>query len=83
LTALLGLGSVLGISKNETSGVKMNKPLKFKVGDKVEHHRFGPGVVREIYANATAGTDEENEYRVKLRSNRYPVTLGEHGLELR
>lgn len=53
---------------------------KFAVGDKVNHYRFGSGVVTAIYAVAAKGTDEETEYTVKLRGERYPATLGEHGL---
>lgn len=56
---------------------------KFKVGDKVTHHRFGPGVVREVWAVAEEGSDQETEYVVKLRSDRWPATLGEQGLVLR
>lgn len=56
---------------------------KFKTGDKVNHHRFGAGIVREIWAIAEAGTEQETEYVVKLRGERWPATLGEHGLTLR
>lgn len=56
---------------------------KFKVGDKVTHHRFGAGVVREVWAIAEANTNQETEYVVKIRGERYPATLGEFGLTLR
>lgn len=54
---------------------------KFRPGDKVTHTRWGRGVVRKVYAIATPGTSEETEYVVKLRSDRYPVTLTEVNLE--
>jgi hypothetical protein len=55
---------------------------KFKVGDKVTHSSWGPGTVREIYAVAQSA-DEETEYVVKLRGERYPVHIGESRMELR
>lgn len=60
----------------------MPSTQKFKVGDKVTHARHGDGVIREVYAVATE-PDQETEYVVKLRSNRYPVTLSEENLTLR
>jgi hypothetical protein len=52
---------------------------KFRPGQKVEHPRFGTGRIVAVYAIASA-PDEETEYTVKLRGERYPATLGEHGL---
>lgn len=61
----------------------MLKTAKFAKGDKVDHPYFGAGVVREVYALGVVGTDQENEYTVKLRGERYPATLGEESLSLR
>lgn len=52
---------------------------KFKVGDKVIHPYWGRGTIREIYAQAQHA-DEETEYVVKLRSERYPANIGESRL---
>lgn len=52
---------------------------KFQAGDKVEHERFGAGVVKAVYAVAQ-NAEEETEYVVKLRGERWPATLGESGL---
>jgi RNA polymerase-interacting CarD/CdnL/TRCF family regulator len=55
--------------------------LKFQPGDKVEHPRFGTGVIREVWAEAQ-NPDEETEYVVKLRGERWPAYLGEASLTL-
>lgn len=55
---------------------------KFQPGDKITHPRFGDGVIREVFAVAQ-NPDEETEYVVKLRGERYPATLGETSLEKR
>lgn len=55
---------------------------KFQAGDKVNHNRFGAGIVRSIYAVAQ-NANEETEYVVKLRGERYPVTLSELNLATR
>jgi hypothetical protein len=52
---------------------------RFRVGQKVSHSNFGIGRIVAVYAIAQAA-DEETEYIVKLRGDRYPATLGEHGL---
>lgn len=57
----------------------MTNTAKFQVGDKVEHAYFGKGVIREVWAIAQ-NEDEETEYVVKLRGERYPATLGETSL---
>lgn len=52
---------------------------KFQVGQKVEHERWGVGRIVEVYAIAQS-VDEETEYRVKVRGERYPAHLSENNL---
>ena len=52
---------------------------KFTVGQKVNHNRFGAGRIVAVYALAT-NANEETEYTVKLRSERYSATLAESNL---
>ena len=51
-------------------------PLKFRVGQKIEHARFGSGRVIAIYAVAV-NPGEVHEYEVKLKGDRYPAILTE------
>jgi RNA polymerase-interacting CarD/CdnL/TRCF family regulator len=59
----------------------MNSTPKFRTGQTVEHARHGVGRITEVYAVATE-PDQETEYVVKLRGQRWPVTLAESNLTL-
>ena len=52
---------------------------KFSPRDKVSHERFGTGRIVEVCAIAAAA-DEETEYSVKFRGDRWPATIGESRL---
>lgn len=52
---------------------------KFSPGQKVNHEQFGQGRIVRVWAEAQA-VDEETEYVVKLRGERYPATLAESNL---
>lgn len=45
-------------------------------GTKVQHPNFGSGRVLSVYAVAAQDTDEETEYLIKWRSDRYPAPCG-------
>lgn len=59
----------------------MNSTPKFRPRQTVEHVRHGVGRITEVYAVATE-PDQDTEYLVKLRGQRYPVTLAESNLTL-
>jgi len=46
---------------------------RYRVGQRIVHERFGSGRVLEVIAAENPG--EVCEYRVKLRSDRYPAML--------
>lgn len=49
---------------------------KFRVGQKMEHARFGPGRVLSVFLAENPG--EVHEYEVRLKYDRYPAMLTEN-----